>query len=205
VKKITATLLALVVIAALTLSPAAAAKKSNLTLFLHGREEVGEFELPQTWIDSDWMPMDAKKPEGPEKSRFVTNYVRGPNPECSGNGLYPVWKGELSGTVKGNVKITLFTAATPAAQLALELFPDATGGCNSATSDDYVPPAAATVVDVPPGMDKVTATIKNVNFKVAASLTLQVRIAEQDTSPAQVRLFYDSEDSPASVKLSLIK
>ncbi|MGH2693786.1 MAG: hypothetical protein ACRDJJ_03110 [Actinomycetota bacterium] len=186
-------------------APGRAGGKKNVTLYLHGREVVGEFELPETWLNANPMTMDGTKPKGQTRSRFATNYVVGPNGECSGNGLYPLWRGELRGTVTGNIKITVHTVATPAAKLVLELFPDATGGCNSAVSEDYIPPAASKTMDVPPGPGKVVAVIKNAKFKVAASLWLQVRIADQGTSPAQVRLLYDSPEAPSAIKLSVAR
>jgi hypothetical protein len=186
-------------------APVRAVSTRNVALYLHGREVVGEFELPETWLNASPMTMDTKKPKGETRSRFATNYVVGPNGECSGNGLYPLWRGELRGTVTGTVKITLHTVATPAAKLALELFPDATGGCNSAVSMDYIPPAESKIVDVPPGPGKVVAVIKNAKFKVAASLWLQVRIADQETSPAQVRLLYDSPEFPSGIKLTVAR
>lgn len=199
------------VVEALAVPGEAARKKKKpkpVTFYLHGTEQLGEVELQENWLNNNPMRMDQEKPQGPGKSRFTTNYVVGPNEECSGNGLYPLWYGDLKGKVKGPIKITLFTAATPAAELALELFPDATGGCNSdaAGTMDYVPPAASTTVSVPPGPGEVVATIKKANFKVGARLALQVRVAEQGPmNPDQVRLFYDSEESPASVKLNVLR
>jgi hypothetical protein len=109
----------------------------------------------------------------------------------------------LPGTVVGNVKVTLHTAATPAAKLAIQLYPDATGGCNSALSSDFVPPATEAMVDVPPGPGVVEAVLPNKSFKVAGSMTLQIYIADQGTSPAQVRLFYDSASMLSSVQFAL--
>ncbi|MGH2730965.1 MAG: hypothetical protein ACRDJI_10220 [Actinomycetota bacterium] len=185
--------------------PADAAKKPKKTTFyLHGNQAAGESELPETWIDGIPHVMDAQEPEGAEpKSQFVTNYGVGPNTECSGNGLYPIWKGNLAGTVVGNVKVTLHTVATPAAKLAIQLYPDASGGCNSALGNDFVPPATEAVVEVPPGPGVVEAVLPNRSFQVAGSMTLQIYIADQGTSPAQVRLFYDSASMISSVQFAL--
>jgi hypothetical protein len=188
-------------------APAQGKKKKKpvaTSLFLHGQEQIGETELEDTWINGNWMTMDETEGEGPQKSRFVTNYILGPNTQCSGNSLYPVWKGALSGTVVGDVTVTLHTVATPAAKLAIQLYPDGAGGCDSAVSMDFVPPATETVVDVPPGPGVVEAVLPNTSFEVVGSLVLQVYIADQGTSPAQVRLFYDSKDSASGVSLSLV-
>jgi hypothetical protein len=180
-----------------------ASAKTPTTLYLHGRQPVGEAEMPDTWVDSNWMSMDSTKPADPApKSMFVTNYVGGPNTQCSGNGILPVWKGLVSGTATGTVTVTLNTVATPAAKLNVELYPDGAGGCESSLgSTGYIPPAAAQVVDVAPGPGVTTVTFKNVKLKMIQSLVLQLSIISP--SPAQVRVLYDSASFPSSVQLTL--
>lgn len=132
-KKFVLALTALALIAAPLAGPAAAGKAKKVTLYLHGTEQFGEAELPTTWLDSAWMKMDTTKPSGGQpKSMFVTNYVGGPNTNCSGNGLLPLWRADLKGAVKGTVTLNLHTIATPGATVVANLYPDASGGCNEA-------------------------------------------------------------------------
>ena len=184
-KKFVLSLLVLALVAAPLTAPATAGKAKKVTLFLHGTHQAGEAELPTTWLDDAWMTMDATKPSGQPKSMFVTNYVGGPNTNCSGNGLLPLWKAEMKGAVKGTVTLHLHTVATPGATLVAALYPDANGECNEAA----MPPAATTEVAVAPGHAMTEVKFENVNFKVLASLALQLHMA--GPSPAQVRILYD--------------
>ena len=190
-------------------APATAAKKTT-TFYLHGKgpaKPVQEAYINENWIDSIWMGMDATEPTAAEPSSiFVTNYFRGPNTDCDGNGLIPVWKGEYSGKFKGDVTVTLHTVATPVAPLVASLYPDPTGTCSSAgtpaTAASEAPkPAAQTEVEVAPGPGVTEITFKNVKFKAVASLALQLHIPTQ-TTPGQVRVLFDSVDYPSNVTLT---
>jgi hypothetical protein len=201
-------LLAIGLVAGSLAAPASAgkAKAKKTTLYLHGTETLGEAALTTTWLDGMLMKMDGSKPGGdPPKSMFVTNYVGGPNTQCSGNGLLPVWKGDMAGTVKGTVTVTLHTIATPATQMNVELFPDGSGGCESDLgSTGYTPPAEAQVVEVAPGHAETKVVFKNVNFKSEAWLILQLSIAN-NPHPGQVRVLFDSADFASNVALSIAK
>lgn len=186
-----------------SLSAAEAAKKKKpITFYLHGTSHAGEADLQETWLASAWHTMDEKEPDGAApKSMFVTNYLVGPNPQCSGNGLLPTWKGEFRGKVKGNIKVLLHTISSPAAQLSVELYADAVGGCTqeSLGVDDYVPPVAEAVVTPDPGHAETEVLFENVKFKAEANITLMLHIV--GPSPAQVRVLYDSPDMASSVEL----
>lgn len=201
-------------------APAFAGKKKKspapvpiaTSLFLHGTERFGEMELPQTWTEADWLDMDKEAPTGGEaKSIGVTNYILGPNVSCSGNGLVPTWEGALTGTVTGDVKATLHTMATPGAQIAVELYPDGGGGCNSGTTMEYVEPAAEQLVTLPAGQGKVEVTFPGVNFPVMSKLVMMISIAPPlatsprfINSPHQVRIFYDSEAQASGLQLNCL-
>lgn len=194
--------LALSLVAGALAMPAAAKKKKKkakavaTTLYFHGNQPAGEAELTETWLDGLLHKMDTTEPEGTAKSQFVTNYVGGPNTNCSGNGLLPVWKGDLVGTVKGDVTVELHTMATPAATLVASLYPDASGGCNESAQ----PFAAETEVAVAPGQSVTEIVFEDVSFQSFGSLAIQFHMAP--TSPAQVRIFYDGADAASSLTLS---
>jgi hypothetical protein len=169
------------------------AKPVKTALYLHGTQEAGEAEFPDTWLGATWMGMDSTKPDASTpKSMFVTNYIGGPNTACSGNGLLPTWKGPLAGTVKGTLKLTLHTVGSPAAVLQADVFPDGTGGCESDLgSTGFVPPAATAQVAVPPGPGVTEITFKGVNFKSVGSLVVMLSIPGAPANPYQVRVLYD--------------
>ncbi|MGH2807464.1 MAG: hypothetical protein ACRDKT_09320 [Actinomycetota bacterium] len=188
-----------------TVSAPAGAKKKDTIFYLHGKDTpVGEAHLPETWIDGAWMTMDGKKPgAGAPSSMFVTNYLRGPNTDCDGNGLLPVWKGDYSGTFKGDVKIHLHTVATPAVQMTVSLYRDPTGTCTATppVGDSQAPkPVATDLVDVAPGHAETVVTFKKVKFTAMSGLLLQLSIPTM-TTPGQVRILFDSADLASTVHL----
>jgi len=187
-------------------TPAGAAKSEPLTYFLHGRGPVAETYLHEIWLDDAYMSMDTVEPTAAEPSSiFVTNYVRGPNTDCDGNGLLgAVWRGEFSGKRKGDVVVTLHTAATPAVELVVSLYADATGTCSSggtpATAPSEAPkPLAQAQAAVAPGLGVTEFTFKNVKFKAVSNALLQLHIPTM-TTPGQVRILFDSTEYPSSVQ-----
>ncbi|MFP5352292.1 MAG: hypothetical protein ACLGIB_07005 [Actinomycetota bacterium] len=202
-------------VASSLLSPAAAGKKKKAkpvatTLYLHGTERFGEMESFSVVSDA-YLSMDPTKPTGTDsKSKGITNYGVGPNTRCAGNTLFPTYVGELSGAVKGDMKVVLNTIATPGAAVEIRVWPDiASLLCDSATSADYVEPAASVVVPLTPGQGTVEAVLEDVDFAAAASLMLQVSPATMDVAGTQRplppfvgRLLYDSEAAPSSISFS---
>lgn len=193
-------------------APMADAKKKPkkpvpTALYLHGAQQADEVNA---FAGENFNTMDPTEPAaGQPKSMFVTNYVVGPNTACSGNQLLPTWQGKLAGTVKGNLTVKLHTIATPNAKINIELFPDATGGCNSDLgSTGYLPPVAAQVVDVPAGQGTVEAKFAGLNFKSAGNLTVMVSMAPGVSGvladPVQVRILYDSADYPSAVSFGCL-
>ncbi len=185
-------------------------KPVTTTLYLHGAHPVGEANVPDGWLNDVYHEMNATEPDGAApKSQFVTNYLVGPNPRCSGNGLLPVWKAQMSGTISGDVKATLHTAATAGARVVVELYPDGLGGCTTdnpvSPADEWVEPVSAVTVDVPPGHGVLEVTFENVKATVASHLLLQVKpdflvtAPDEVFMPGQVRLLYDSTDMASSV------
>lgn len=177
-------------------------KPAAVELFLHGRGPVTEAYMHETWLDSNWMSMDNKKPTAAQpSSMFVTNYVGGPNTNCDGNGLLPVWKGDFAGKFKGNVTVKLHTIATPAASMNVALYADPTGTCSSAATGSEAPPPVATeAVAVPSGPGVTEVTFKGVSFASIGSLALQLHMV--GPSPAQVRVLFDGASHPSSVMLA---
>jgi hypothetical protein len=209
VRKALAVVVAAVLIAGLIGAPASAQRKRqrpkpvDTTLYLHGEDQFGEMSLLDQWLDNALHHMGPDEPEGTSsKSQFVTNYVVGPNTRCDGNGLLgTVWRGELTGRVRRNVKLTLHTAATPGASLRIGLFPDGAGTC--APMGEEGPPAAALEdVAIEPGQNETEVVFRRVNFRAIRTLVLQIGSVPQ--SPGQVRIFYDSETHPSALEFKCI-
>lgn len=202
-RKLILSLAGVAVLVASLAAPAVAAKTKTTTLFLHGKGPVQEAYINEMWLDSIYMTMDTNEPTKPDPSSiFVTNYFTGPNTDCDGNGLLPVWKGNFAANFKGTAKVTLHTVATPATSMVVSLYRDPTGTCTSnlPTGASTAPkPVAQTAVEVAPGPGVTEVVFKKLKFKSMASLALQLHIADQ--GPGQVRVLFDSADFPSSVQL----
>lgn len=202
-RKFVLLLAALTVLVGALAAPAVAGKKTT-TLYLHGKGPVQEAYITESWIDSIWMTMDGEEPTDSEfSSMFVTNYFRGPNTDCDGNGLLPVWKGNFSGKFKGDAKVTLHTVASPASTVVASLYADPTGTCSSNTpglESEAPKPVGQVEVDVAPGQNTTEITFKKLKFKAVASIALQLHVPNM-TTPGQVRVLFDSADFPSSLQL----
>lgn len=185
-------------IAASLATPALAGKKKAkpvaTTLYLHGNEVVGEVENFGLIASGTFMSMDANEPTGAEpKSKFFTNYVGGPNTECAGNDFFPVWVGDVSGKVTGDVKVTFNSIATPGGVIDVRIWPDvASQLCTNETlgAFDYPEPAGEVRVNLPAGPGSVEAVIEGVNFTAGSKLMLQ--LTPDIASPFVGRALYDS-------------
>jgi hypothetical protein len=199
-------------VASFAASTAAAAKKKKkkaapvaTTLYLHGTETFGEQES-YTLVSDAYLPMDTKKASGSStKSKQLTNYVLGPNTDCAGITLFPVWTGPLVGRVVGDVKVTFHTISTPGASVDVRIWPDVNSLlCNQETLGvaDYPDPAGSATVELPPGPGEVVAEIKGVDFKATSNLMLQ--ITPMIDVPFFGRVLYDSDSAPSKIELSCI-
>lgn len=220
-KKIAALVLTAVVAASLTSGTAASAKRRAkpvaTKLFLHGETPLGETSgIP---VASDvYNTMDPTEPAGAEpKSEFITNYLGGPNTMCAGNNLFPVWSGKVSGTIKGDMKLTLHTVGTPG-PIEVRVWPDVLSSmCNSenpvSSSTAYPDPAGSVEVELPPGHGTVEAVIKGVNFKAIGTMIVQVSpvVAVDLPSPGGSvlnpfvsRILYDTADFASTLEFTCI-
>ncbi|MFN2526668.1 MAG: hypothetical protein ABR505_10495 [Actinomycetota bacterium] len=199
--------LALVVGAVATPAAAKKGKKKPkpiaVTYYLHGTQPLGEFETPDGWLNDFYRPMDAEEPgSGQAKSVNVLNGGVTPNPECSGNGLLPVWVGALTGTVVGEMKLTLNTLSLPDSRLTAVIYPDPSGGCGDEASQ-----AAAQAVIVPTAGEGTTEVIfEDVEFEVVGRFIVQLHIngGPSDPQAGQVRVFYDSADAASQLTFNCI-
>ncbi len=189
--------------------PALAGKKKKAkpvatTLYLHGSEVVGELENYFLVASGTYMSMDKSEPSGAEpKSKLLTNYVLGPNTECAGNDFFPVWVGDLSGKVTGDMKITFHSIATPGAAVDVRVWPDvASQLCTNETLGvfDYPEPAGEVRVNLPPGPGSVEAVIEGVKFNAGSKLMLQLTPAIE--GPFLGRALYDSTSYVSKIEFN---
>lgn len=195
------------IVAASLAGPAIAAKKAKAvptTLYLHGTTAVGEVDNYPLVASATYMKMDTTEPSGAEpKSKFFTNYVGGPNTECAGNDFFPVWVGDVAGTIKGDVKVTFNTIASPGGVVDVQVWPDvASQLCTNETlgAFDYPEPAGQVRVDIPAGPGSVEAVIEGVNFTAGSKLMLQLTPAID--KPFVGRALYDSTSYVSKIEFS---
>lgn len=210
-KKFLTILLTVGLVASAFVAPATAAKKKKAkpvatTLYLHGNEVIGEVENYPFVATGSYFKMDPTEPTAAEpKSKQFTNYVAGPNDLCAGNDFYPVWVGSIAGQVKGDVKVTFHTVATPGGKVDVRIWPDvASQMCTNETlgAADYPEPAGALTVDIPAGAGVVEAVIKGVDFKAVGGLMLQLTPVNE--SPFLGRALYDSTSYVSKIEFQCI-
>lgn len=193
-------------IAGLALAAPAEAKKKKkkatpvqVKLYAHGTQQFGEAEIADA-ASGIYMKMDTTEPTGAQpKSMGLLNYGGGPNTLCAGNALFPVWVGDVTGTIVGNVTVNLSSIAGPASQVEVRIWPDVSG---QACNDTYPEPPAAVTVDLPAGPGETEAVIEGVNFPATAKLMMQVSPVIPGTT--QGRILYDAPANATSVSFSCI-
>lgn len=200
-------------------APAVAAKKKKkakpvvTNLYFHGDSQFGEQDsFPN--VNDAFLKMDATEPSsGDMKSKQIVNGIGTPNHMCAGNNYFPVWTGEISGTVVGDMTVRFHTVGTPG-QVLVRLWPDQFSmACTSVASGttDYVEPVAEVVVDLPPGQGEVEAVLEKLNFKASMGVMVQISPAFTPVAadrgvmaPFFSRVLYDSTDYPSAIEFNCI-
>jgi hypothetical protein len=185
------------------------ARPVNTRLYLHGTSPADEVDYGA--LGDAYPTMDPKKPAGgAPKSKQITNYLAGPNDQCAGNNLFPVWVGDLKGTVVGKMKLTFTTVSTPG-KVDVRVWPDvASLLCTSelAETNAYPRPAAEVTVNLPPGGGTVKAVTKKVRFRATRSLMVQITPATGPAAdlldPFVARVVYDSPEFASSLQFKCI-
>lgn len=173
--------------------PAAAKKKKPkpvapvaTTLFMDGVSQFGESDQIG---DGTYLKLQAAEGGG-EKSMMIPNYTGGPNTDCAGNSLMPVFTGPVAGHVVGDMKITFPAMSTPTAKVEIRVWPDvAAQACDA----DYIEPAGSVIVDLPAGQGNVEAVIPALDF--TSSGILMVQLTAVLGAPSYARAFYGTADS----------
>lgn len=212
--------LVVALVLAFSVVPAGAAKKKKkakpvaTTLYMQGTETIGETESMAIVADG-YLDLVPEEPEGSDtKSKGLLNYVRGPNDQCAGNSLWPVFVGRLAGTVKGDMTVVLHVASTPG-EIKVRVWPDvASQMCTQENlgAFDYPEPAAEAIVAVPPGSAELEIPLEGVNFKAASLLMVQISPVSVDTEtdagsffpPLVGRVMYGSEAALSRIEFRCV-
>lgn len=218
VKKSIVAVLALALIAGALSAPAVAGKKKKpkpveTTLYFHGTSALGEQDSMPVVNDVN-LKMDATEPSGTEmRSKAIVNGVATPNGRCAGNNFFPLWVGEVSGRIQGDVTVSFDAVASPG-QVLVRVWPDVFGlmcNSNASGSTDYPEPGGEVVVDLPAGAGLVEAVIEGVDFEAGANLMVQISPFEMDVAagetvfpPFASRVLYDSVDYPSHITFSCL-
>ena len=183
-------------------SAQAGKKPTTVKLFLHGTEMLGEIDMANN-IGTAYNKMDATEPDGAApKSWGVSVWGGTPWNDCAGMALLPVWTSGVTGTIKGDIKVTLHSVNGPRA-VEVQIWADiASQQCasNDTSTGTYPPPNASATVDLAPGLGVTEAVIKGVNFKAHGILMLQIR----PVGPNPGRILYDAADYASSLEFSCI-
>jgi hypothetical protein len=182
-------------------------KTVETQLFFHGTLPLGELEA--NVVSMEFLPMDPTPPSGTEmKSYGITNYTVGPNTACAGNNLFPVWLGDVAGTIVGDLTLSISTLGQ-AATLEIRVWPDVNATlCDSNVGMDYVEPAASGIVDVPAGEGSIEAVLGPASLagnSFEAGLYLMVQISPLALgAPFVSRVLYDTAAAPSSLTFQCI-
>lgn len=205
VRRVAALAFAAALVAA-PLSPATAGKKKpkpvQTKLFFHGSMPFGEVEAETNGI---FLPMTPAEPSGTEpKSYQVTNYGGGPNTQCAGNSLFPVWVGQAAGKVVGDLTVRLHTISS-GGTVDVRVWPDVNSTlCNSAATGtmEYVEPATSATVSLPPGHGALEVSLPNTQFTAKALMMIQ--ITPVTVPPFFSRVLYDTADFASQIEFSCV-
>lgn len=205
-KKVAVTLLVGLVAAAVAVGPAHAGKKKTkpVTFYLHGTETVGEIDTANDFAVR-YKPMSTTKPAEPAP-RSVSWITWTGEPamwnDCAGSFLLPVWSGSVSGRIVGDLKVELHTFSAPTS-VEIQIWPDLLSqqcATNDVSTGEYPVPAAQETVEIAGGPATTEVVLKDVDFKAASSITLQIR----PHGPMPGRVLYDSPDYASSLTFTCI-
>lgn len=167
----------------------------DFVFHLHGDEDIAWTD-DEVYATSGNQLMDTTPASGDYQSRQFLNYVRGPNPNCSDNALFPTWVGYVGeGTVVGDATLSIDVVGALGGTVEVRIWTDTGGGCN----ESNVVPHAVTTANLPVGSG---------TFEVAVPTDgldplFEMKVMLVPTSPdAQGRLLYDGADYDATLSFT---
>ena len=196
---------------ALVAAPAEAKKKAKaqpVTFYFHGDNFFGEQDF-ENGVSGIYRSMDTTEPTeaAPKSHGLVTVGAGGtgtPNPQCAGSPFFPVWQGDVNGTVVGDIKVSLDSISLPVTKIDVRVWGMVPpfGSCDSVVGESYIEPAAELRVDVPPGAGTIEAVLKNVKFKAEGKVMIQFTPLLE--TPTMARVLYDSTSTISQMEFTCI-
>ena len=173
-------------------------KPVTLTHYFHGTQQLGE-----VGNETDgYGVMDATAPTGSSaRSAGVTNYVGGPNTECAGNALFPVWVGNIDGAPTGDATVELFLQTAGSGSVEVRLFADVT---EQACNEDYPTPLGSETFTVATGQTSAKVVIKKINPKGKPVHSLMVQVTPVLGAPYIARVQYDATTAASKITFSCL-
>jgi hypothetical protein len=165
----------------------AAPKPVSITHYFHGTQDIGEV---QSETDG-YGVMNATPPTGTSaRSSGITNYVGGPNTECAGNSLFPVWVGAVDGTPTGDATVDLFLQTAGSGSFEVRLFANVDA---QACNEEYPGTIGSEVVNFTNGQASAKVVLKKINPKGKPVGSLMVQITPVLNPPPYIaRVQYDA-------------
>ena len=170
----------------------------HTTLYLHGETPAGELEFPDDLVNQTWQSMDPSKPK---ESLPRSKGLGWSNTRCAGSRFFPVWVGNVTGTIVGSIKVT-FTSVSNPQEVDVRLWRTNQQLCNA----DYPSPMRHKTVSLPAGQGEVTVVLPPGRFQVAGALMVQISptmINNTDT-PGGGRILYDSAGTLSRVEFDCL-
>jgi hypothetical protein len=175
-------------------------KPVSVTHYFHGTQDVGEVQSETEGFGV----MNTTPPTGTSARSFgLTNYVGGPNTECAGNSLFPVWIGAVNGTPTGNATVQLFlqTYGT-GGSFEVRLFSNVE---EQACNEEYPGDIGSETVTFASGQNKATVVLKNINRKHKPVASLMLQVTPVLTVPPYVaRVQYDSTTANSHITFNCV-
>lgn len=176
----------------------------DVTMYMHGE---GDRYVDETSYELGGGPksMDRTAPEATDfDSMQLLNYAAGPNPNCAGNSLFPVWTGFVGeGTIVGDATVTLHVMGATGGDVTVNVWTDVTG---QACNESYPTPAATADVTLPTGDGAVEVSLPTDGIAPGASLMVQVQPTTSGPlsfmPTTQARVLYDGIDHQTSISFT---
>ena len=176
------------------------------TLFAHGPSQFGEIDgvqwFTELFPDSTPLRLDTDEPTGspPKSMTYSSPYI---NSQCSGSPLaYPTFKGDLAGTIKGDIKLVAHFLGAPGT-VTFRLWTDTpVFACNA----DYWHPEIEVEAELPAGQSEVEIELPNKTLEVETDIMIMVLAPDVGYGyEGQVgRILYDSSDTPTRLEFACV-
>ena len=175
-------------------------KPVTVTHYLHGTQDLGELQSPLG--TGEYATMNSTAPTGGSaRSAGVTNYVGGPNTECAGNTLFPVWVGNVNGTPTGDATVELFLQTAGSGSFEVRLFADVNEQlCN----ESYPGALASETVAFTTGQTSAKVAFKKLNPKGKPIHSLMLQVTPVLGAPYLARVQYDATTAASKFTFSCL-